>query len=221
MSKPARRTAIHETGHALAFWWNGRPIDRVTVRTKAECDAGPLIDSSGNPHRAAGLVEASPFLSDLSSIPPRVGEGIPSIIPFVERDLLHYFAGPVAEAIHTRTRLDYYFSKSGRNDSSSGDQLIDILPIYPQLFAESQSVARSSCLVRRYWPAVNAIADLLQERGTVDGNDVAVLLCEITGEAPTFCGNDLSSLDTPRNKRWANERTRLICRAAYRSTRAI
>jgi hypothetical protein len=73
--------------------------------------------------------------------------------------------------------------------------LISLLPARKLLDAESQAIARSSCLVRRYWPAVTALADLLQARGSVSGEVITALLCDVTGESPVLLGNDLASLD--------------------------
>lgn len=62
MNTRARPTAFHEAGHALAFWWNERPIERVTVRTQAEAASGPMLDLLGNLQQVEGLVEASYFV---------------------------------------------------------------------------------------------------------------------------------------------------------------
>lgn len=61
--------------------------------------------------------------------------------------------------------------------------------------ADRQAIARCRELVRRYWPAVAALADLLQKHGHVEGEDVEALLCAATGEAPEFRGNPLADLD--------------------------
>lgn len=74
--------------------------------------------------------------------------------------------------------------------------MICLLPPRKLLDAESRAMARASCLVHRYWPAVGELADLLQERGTVEGESISALLCAISGESPTPLGNDLASLDS-------------------------
>ncbi|NER61855.1 hypothetical protein G3435_21620, partial [Pseudomonas sp. MAFF212428] len=49
--------------------------------------------------------------------------------------------------------------------------------------------------LRRYWAAVTAVADLLQARGTVDGEAVCALLSAVTGEPSLRRSGDLHSLD--------------------------
>src|SRR3546814_10180652 len=88
----------------------------------------------------------------------------------IERDLLHCFAGPVAEAVYRHRRSDRLIGGSGRGDLDRGHELISLLPPRKLLDAQSQAIARCSCLVHRYWPAVSAVAGFLQEHGTVEGN---------------------------------------------------
>lgn len=195
MNKRPRCTAFHEAGHALAFWWNGQPIKRVTVRTKAQACAGPMFDLRGNPQYAQGLVEADYLVPRPAFDAPGVAEYLPSMIDAIERDLLHCFTGPVAEAIYRHGRADRLIRSSGRGDLCRVHELISLLPPRKLLDAESQAIARSSCLVHRYWPAVRAVANLLQDHGMVEGEAVITLLCEITGESPVLLGNDLISLD--------------------------
>ncbi|VVO24190.1 hypothetical protein [Pseudomonas fluorescens] len=200
MNKRLRRTAVHEAGHALAFWWNGQHIERVTVRTRTEASIGPMIDLRGNRQNVEGLVEADYCVPHPSSNAPGIAEYLPSMLESIERDLLHCFAGPVAEAVYRHTRSDRFIKGSGLGDLRRGYALISLLPARKLLDAESRAIARSSCLVRRYWPAVSAVADLLQEHGTVDGEAITALLWEVTGESPTLRNNDLTTLDTRWNK---------------------
>ncbi len=209
MNKRPRRTAIHEAGHALAFWWNDQHIERVTVRTRTEACTGPMIDLRGNPQNVEGLVEADYCVPHPSCDAPGIAEYLPSMVESIERDLLHCFAGPVAEAVYRHTRSDQFISGSGWGDRCRGYELISLLPARKLLDAESRAIARASCLVRRYWPAVIAVADLLQEHGTVNGQAIIALLCEVTGESPTRLTNDLATLDTQRNRRWTAAHAKL------------
>ncbi|MFW0754849.1 hypothetical protein ACN1C3_08845 [Pseudomonas sp. H11T01] len=218
MNKRPRRTAIHEAGHALAFWWNDQHIERVIVRTKTEAFTGPMIDLRGNPQNVEGLVEADYCVQHPSFDAPGIAEYLPSMVESIERDLLHCFAGPVAEAVYRHSKSDKFISGSGWGDRRRGNELISLLPARKLLDAESQAIARSSCLVRRYWPAVTAVADLLQEHGTVNGEAITALLCEITGESPTRLTNDLASLDTRRNKRWTAAHAKLLFSKAQQSS---
>ncbi|SEN66490.1 hypothetical protein [Pseudomonas sp. NFACC39-1] len=196
MNERPRSTAIHEAGHALAFWWNGLPIKRITVRTRDEAYAGPMIDLLGNPHYADGLVEADYLVLRPALAARGIAEYLPSMVDSIERDLLHCFAGPVAEAVYRHGRSDRMISTSGRGDLDRGHELICLLPPRMLLDAESRAIARCSCLVHRYWFAVCAVAGLLQEQGVVEGKVVTALLCEITGESPSLLGNGVRSLDS-------------------------
>ena len=195
MNKCPRSTAFHEAGHALAFWWNGQPIKRITVRTKAEACTGPLFDLCGNPLYAEGMVEADYLVPRPAFNAPGIAEYLPSMVDAIERDLLHCFAGPVAEAVYRHRRSDRLIRGSGRGDLDRGLELISLLPSRKLLDAESQAIARCSCLVHRYWPAVSAVAGFLQEHGTVEGSAVTALLCEMSGERPMFLGHQVASLD--------------------------
>ncbi|MGE7955390.1 hypothetical protein ACQKQA_02125 [Pseudomonas sp. NPDC089530] len=196
MNPRPRCTAIHEAGHALAFWWNGQPIARVTVRTRAEARAGPLLDLQGNPRPVEGLIEADYRVPRPAFEAPGIAEYLPSLVEAIERDLLHCFAGPVAEAIYRHGRSDALIKGSGHADLQRGHELICLLPPRLLLEAEARAMARASCLLHRYWPAVEALADLLQERGMLEGDAINTLLCRISGETPPPLGNDLASLDS-------------------------
>jgi hypothetical protein len=160
-----------------------------------------MIDLRGNPQNAEGLVEADYFVPHPCFEAPGIAEYLPSMVESIERDLLDCFAGPVAEAVYRHTRSDKFIRRSGLADLHRGYELISLLPARKLLDAQSRAIARSSCLVRRYWPAVIAVANLLQEQGTVNGEAVTALLCEVSGESPTLLGNDLATLDRRRNSR--------------------
>ncbi|WP_460154899.1 hypothetical protein [Pseudomonas sp. S1_F04] len=196
MNKCPRSTAFYEAGHALAFWWNGQPIKRITVRTKAEACTGPLFDLRGNPQYAEGWVEADYLVPCPAFDAPGIAEFLPSMVDAIERDLLHCFAGPVAEAVYRHRRSDRLIRGSGRGDLDRGHELISLLPPRKLLDAQSQAISRCSCLVHRYWLAVSAVAGFLQEHGTVEGNAVTALLCEMTGERPMSLGHQVASLDS-------------------------
>lgn len=218
MNQRPRRTAVHEAGHALAFWWNGQHIKRVTVRTKAEAFTGPMIDLRGNLQNVEGLVEADYLVPHPACDAPGIAEYLPSMVESIERDLLACFAGPVAEAVYRHTKSDKFIGGSGLGDRRRGYELISLLPARKLLDAESLAIARSSCLVRRYWPAVTAVADLLQEHGTVNGEAITALLWEVTGVSPALLRNDLASLDRRRNRQWTADHAKLLFRTARQSS---
>ena len=198
MTKRSRRAAIHEAGHALAHWWNGQLIYCATVRTRAEMRAGPHVDQRGRESDLEGLVEASNFISSPDLLLRHLQHGQiddPLLPEMIARDLLHCCAGPVAEAIHSRIGLESVLWAGGYDDMESACELLSLMPEAQRDEVDRQAFARCRVLVRRYWPAVEALADLLQERGHVEGEDVGALLCTVTGESPKFCGNQLVELD--------------------------
>jgi len=196
-AKPSRRAAIHEAGHALAHWWNGQIIECAEVRTKAEMRAGPYIDRRGRESGGIeGVVEASSFISS-PELTLQCGTGMdnPLFPEMVARDLIHACSGPVAEAIHRKAGLFGVLWTVGAGDLVNIRALLALLPDDQRAAAERQAIARCRVLVRRYWPAVEALADLLQERGRVDGEELESLLLAVSGESPTWRGNPLSDLD--------------------------
>lgn len=194
--KPSRRVAIHEAGHALAYWWNGQGIYSATARTKAEMRAGPHITRRGCERGdVEGIVEAADFIA-APSLDLEYGHSMGTELPeLVARDLLHCAAGPVAEAIYRRDSLEGVLWAGGISDLQKAGELLALLPEDQRAEADRQAIARCRELVRRYWPAVLALADLLQARGRVEGEDVEALLCAVTGESPEWRGNPLSDLD--------------------------
>ncbi|WP_349571748.1 hypothetical protein [Azotobacter salinestris] len=195
-AKPSRRVAIHEAGHALAYWWNGQGIYSATARTKAEMRAGPHITRRGCESDLEGIVEAADFIG-APSLALEYGHGMDGglLVELVARDLLHCASGPVAEAIHRRASLEDVLWAGGIGDLQKAGELLALLPEDLRAEADRQAVARCRELVRRYWPAIEALADLLQEHGRVEGEDVEALLCAVTGELPEFRGNPLADLD--------------------------
>ncbi len=194
---PARCTAIHEAGHAVAHWWNGQGIYSITARTRAETLAGPYIDRRGRESSAiAGMVEAASFIpSPALALECFCGVDIPHLPDMIERDLIHCYAGPVAETIYRRAGLDSVLWAAGYGDVQQAFGLLALLSEGQRGNAERRAIARCRELVRRYWPAIETLANLLQERGRIEGRDVEDLLCSVTGESPTWRGNPLADLD--------------------------
>lgn len=195
--KPARSIAIHEAGHALAHWWNGQYIDCVVARTKTQIGSGPYIDDRGRTdYTCAGTVEANNFISSpLMAL--EFGHSMESELleDFVARDLLHTLSGPVADSMYRHRHLHITLLGGGYYDWQAASTLLALLPDDQRDIAERQAIARSRELVRRYWHAVEALADLLQEHGFVEGEDATALLCAVTGETPVFRRNAVADLD--------------------------
>ena len=212
MNTRPRCTAFHEAGHVLAFWWNGQRIKRVTVRTRAEALIGPMVDLRGNLQPVKGLVEAEYLVPLPAFEPPGIAEYLPSLINAIERDLVHCFAGPVAEAIYRHCPAERCIQRSGAGDRQRALELIRLLPARRVQDAETVAIARAGCLVRRYWSTLSAVAQFLRDQGTVNGEEISALLCQFTGESPTPAGNLMSDLDA-RPNRHATTRLRPVCLA--------
>ncbi|TDF84421.1 hypothetical protein [Pseudomonas sp. H9] len=200
MNTRPRCTAFHEAGHVLAFWWNGQRIKRVTVRTRAEALLGPMADLRGNLLHVKGLVEAEYLVPLPAFEPPGIAEYLPSMVDAIERDLVHCLAGPVAEAIYRHSPSERCITRSGAGDRQRAMELIALLPARKVQGAEALAIARAGCLVRRYWAALSAVAQLLHQRGEVYGEELIALLNQLTGESPTRLDNPLNSLDSRRNR---------------------
>lgn len=189
--KASRVAAIHEAGHCLAHWWNGQSIYRATVRRSSARD--PVIDRRGREVHCQGLVEASSFISSpalVPLLPPR-----PDLLDDVERDLLHAYAGPVAESRQNHVSLVVVLlTSAGAGDRQQADELLDLLPADEREAVSARAIARAQQLVGRYWRAISAVADLLQEKGDVDGDEIMSLLAKMTGETPRWKGNVLASI---------------------------
>ncbi|MGF6591853.1 hypothetical protein [Pseudomonas sp. 2835] len=198
MNSRPRRTAYHEAGHALAFWWNGLAIRRVTVRTRAEALIGPMVDLRGNLQAVKGLVEADYLVPLPAFEPPGIAEYLPSMIELIERDLLNCFAGPVAEAIYRRCPDERFLGTSGAGDLRRARELTALLPARRMHDAEAVALTRCHSLVRHYWPVLRTLAERLRVQGALDGDTLVELLCQLTGETPQRLGNPLASLD----RRW-------------------
>ena len=195
MNHCPRATACHEAGHALAFWWNARHIERISVRTRAQARSGPMVDLRGNLHAVEGLIEADYFVLRPAAEVPGVGEYLPSMVEAIERDLLNCFAGPVAEAIYRHARTERLLKGSGLGDLRRAQELICLLPPRKLLDAERRAIARAHRLVHRYWSTVMALATMLQLQGTVEGSLVSRVLADLSGESAQPQAHDLSSLD--------------------------
>ncbi|NHN76693.1 hypothetical protein HA520_05240 [Azotobacter chroococcum] len=186
-ARPARYLAIHEAGHALAHWWNGQPIEY------AAAFAVPTADPEFQRLIMGGVVGQSFVLS--------APEDCVELSDLVGRDMLVSIAGPAAQAKYGRYSLDRVLCAGGRSDEQAAFDFLGCLQGDDEdddadwMAPFRLTVARSRELVRRYWPAIEALADLLQERGRVNGEEIEALFRTVTGESPTLRGNPLADLD--------------------------
>lgn len=189
-----RRAAIHEAGHCLAYWWNGQFIYRAVVC--APKGGTLVIDRRGREVACTGLVEGSSFIANPVLMLDRGRLALDDeVLDGLERDLLHCYCGPIAEARHSRVGVVAVQLSAGSEDYSQARRLLEIVPDEMRSAIADSAHKRSKALVRRYWPAVQAVADLLQRQGDVEGEAIVELLASTTGEKPTWKSNPLSSLD--------------------------
>lgn len=186
-AQPRRRTAIHEAGHALASWWHGQPIYSVTASRASigENAIGPVD----------GHVHARRFLADSEQVSAMDSATLREL---VGRDLISHLAGPLAEARHCRCSLDEILQRSGAGDEQAAFDLLGFLETDQTdewLAPMAEAIERARRLLRRYWPAIVALADQLQAHGHLDGANVSALFCRLTGESPELRSNALHTLD--------------------------
>lgn len=192
-----RATAIHEAGHALAAWWNGQRIYNVTVLTGTGARSGAIIDRHGNRiHGCDGYAECNGFEDLLGEFTPQEVLDTPRLTDMLEREVLCCYAGPVAEATHSGTDLEKVMLQGGgRLDYQRAYDVMQVLPRARQAEVDTKAERRARVLVGRYWPAICALADLLQVAGTVDGETVNAFLKAATGKTPGLMEKALTDLD--------------------------
>jgi hypothetical protein len=134
-----RITAYHEAGHALAALVLGQTFTRVSIYNEPQ------------PHRP-GLL--------------RRGELVPAPgkhrYPAVEVAIT-VLAGPIAQAKYSHRPLSYVLCTGGVDDMRRADRLMSRAGAYPLTV---KKWARK--IVTMGWPKIEAIAEALIERGTVD-----------------------------------------------------
>ncbi|WP_271407646.1 hypothetical protein [Pseudomonas sp. Q1-7] len=187
--KPVRRqVCVHEAGHAVAYWWNGLHIKQCVARTREE------VVKAGD--GMSGRVWHSPcIVAPELALEFGLHDGNPRLEELVYRDLIGCFAGPVAESIYRRASLLSIMVGSGSLDLSDARCLLAFLPESQRAKVERVAVRRARVLIRQHWHLVSALADQLQLKGIIGGEEVTDLLCGVSAEAPVFLGKSLTVLD--------------------------
>jgi len=207
-----RDIARHEAGHALAHWWNGQTIHAIEMRPHEE--GRPRVDWKGRGYAAnnRAAVEGVSFIAGPSLLP----EGYitmekPAYLDtdlreWVERDLLHFLAGPAAEWRNEKDgncvygALSDLLDEEGHDGSCGSDmrQVDALLNLFPEEERETvwlTACRRAEALVCRYWPELCALADKLTTVGRLEDDALDAVLAETLGEMPGNLANPLEDLD--------------------------
>ena len=191
-----RSAAIHEAGHALALWWNGLRIFYATVPTELESQSDMVTELNGQVQGSGASVVGKSFKLIAETLTPEIVLDTPSLAGIIHREVLICYAGPVAEAASSGASLtDVMLRGGGQMDLQCAYDAMQVLPEAWRGLVDVTAERRARELVSRYWPAISALADLLQVAGTVGGETVNALLEVTTGETPGFMQNALTDLD--------------------------
>jgi hypothetical protein len=179
-SEAPRVLAMHEAGHAVAMIRLGLLVKAVHMRTPAQVRTGDLIvDGRGNARKAQGMVEGDPHVNPgvVEALRAAGQMALPIHRLFAIVDIATLAAGPYAEARFShRSVVDIELAGGGAQDVRAAQRIASLLPDPSEAFAEGWAKGRA--LVRSHWPAIVAVADLIQGRRYTDGEDIHSLLGE-------------------------------------------
>lgn len=200
-----RWVAVHESGHAVASWAMQRELgrdwpqfDEIVLRTPEEIFAGPFIDRWGRANDVLGIVTSSDRYSPIyhgrfvfmdGDGNQRTGERLSELIAQLRRnmeaDAIDTLAGPCAEARYRRTSLFAIYLGGGDGDWESARRKVrDFEPNKTKASAMLNHLEkRSRKLVRQpeIWRAIVALADELERRGRIEGDEAHALIAQTVG----------------------------------------
>jgi len=166
-----RLTAYHEAGHVVAHWALGIPFRYVTIRPRTGFGVWGSLRTYGIPQGVRKRLDVrEPRPRDLAQVEAHIVASLAGLA--AEYRLLGIGHGPEYEA-EARDYADQCYS-------------LALLLSYPQALPAEGARAyrdglwlRSKGLVADRWPAVEAVAMALLERGTLGAKDVARLAREV------------------------------------------
>ena len=186
-----RYVAIHEAGHATVSWisqkrlgFDWAPFDRIIVRTPREILSGPYIDRREREVNCMGIVERSDRFNAHGMGPadnPSLPDGVASLWRAnMEADVIDTLAGPIAEAKFLHVSVVATFLVGGEHDyqmakRKAGEFVEDEEALRTLMNRLHREAAR---LVRRpsVWTAINALADLVLQKRTVEADDAVTVV---------------------------------------------
>lgn len=193
--------AIHEAGHAVAHWYTGSPFERVFIRSIDEITAGPYIDSRGNQHAIAGLVEGDKLHNSLFAMSKGQVRSIDMQPPEAKSDqeretfkktqynnacleIIHDLAGPIAEAIFLAVPTIAVVIEGGRDDWEHAKNLAaDIVRSdeeISKLLQEQELKVRTMFAKPNVWQAVEAVAAKLLQKNSLNHDDTIKIIIRLT-----------------------------------------
>jgi len=176
-----RDVCIHEAGHALASWWTGKGIARVTVHPVGE----EGLNFTECEHSYIEGSDAAAVAAFCKSITRK------QLNDRVLRELVQCMAGPMAEAklkgygfSWQAMAMDPGYRKWTEGDPPSDLHAWTALAQLPKP-KDRQRVANGSApicanMLAFYWPQVEASAEALRARHSMTGAE----LLAVIGEAP-------------------------------------
>ena len=198
-----RKLACHESAHVLALVRRHLPVFRVTVESPNP--EGPGLVTS----QALLMAETLEYVvEDLTLRGRAEAERFRAKLPRVVRqDVDAYLVGLVAEYIEHRTLagrpcafiqtefwrwLDWYHDEPGFESQADRQRAWEVALLLRRtsphltddrlrryLWSRERAVAEDALT---HWPVVTALADVLEERGTVDGAEAqAIVLTALRG----------------------------------------
>lgn len=186
-TKGRRRLACHhEAGHALVRWFFGHRTDRAVVLTVEEVLAGVKVENrKGIAVECEGVVEGYDICGYPFG-PIQLAGGGAEEAKFnrhraIARDieLINCYAGFYAEALYSRVPAGEAMFAGGLADMNHARIVLDAWPLSAEerRVVELNADARAKALVRspKGRAAIKAIADVLMDRGEIDGDEIAGL----------------------------------------------
>lgn len=156
--KNLRATAHREAGHAVLAWWVGQRFKHVTIAR--DDDSLGHIAFEEHPQWFTDAVARG--LSALGECPREAEKIEIASRTFIEREIVHLFAGQLAEA-----RFRGECQRLIHADNQRAVDMAVHLHVQVDEYLDSRwSVSQE--LVERFWPQIQALATALFEEETLD-----------------------------------------------------
>jgi len=177
-AKYSRPTAIHEAAHAVVMIALGMLPKAIHMRTRDELRAGDLIElSDGSRSSAIGLTEGGGRIN----IYLRRFNAAHGISPQpldraeAEDDMSVLLAGTFAEARHLKKdAVPMFTHRGGQTDMH---HVMDLAAALDDSLVGLRAAMRTARkLVKRDWPAIVALADLIQTRRHTNQESIRTLV---------------------------------------------
>jgi hypothetical protein len=198
-NKIRKYVAVHEAGHAVAGHltqlWLGRPYNQfhqIVVRTAAEIERGPLIDSRRRALDVLGWVESPDRYSSLGLHVEdlRINATSEECHALrnqwrknMEADVIGLLSGPVAELRqHGYSRLGVAIAvRCGKVSFEDFAIARSKIKEFARTDAETENIfcallARSMRLIGRNWPAVDALANGLLKQPKMNADEAVSIM---------------------------------------------